>query len=227
MELDNFDLNRVCRMIPNKIKEVIESEFWRGKIFIAGGFIRDLIAGDKINDVDLFVNNKSDAELLLNILKENKKVVKTDNAFTIVDRLPIQIIHRWTFDNPEDVLKSFDFTICSATVYIDKNGIYKGICDDRFYKDLASKRLIYMNPVREEAAGGSLIRVLKFYKRGYNIPLNNLSQVISRLMIDANKCYEQKDIQHSLNMYINAKLFEVDPLAINQFDDTDEQTTEN
>ena len=219
IKLDNFDLNRVVRFLPSKIKSIMEQEFWRGKIFIAGGFIRDLVAGDKINDIDLFVNNKAEAELLLSVLQGDKKVISTENAFTICERLPIQIIHRWTFQKPEEVLLSFDFSVCSAAIYYSDNG-WEGICHERFYKDVASKRLIYLVPDREEAPGGSMIRILKFYKRGYNIPLNNLSKVVARMMKDAEDCYKHDDVEDSLKMYIDKALFEVDPLAIPMFDDS-------
>ena len=46
---------------------------------------------------------------------------------------------------------------------------------------MAAKRLVYLSPVRSEDAGGSILRVLKFYKRGYNIPLDSLAAVIGRL----------------------------------------------
>lgn len=219
IKLDNFDLNRVVRFLPLKIKSIMEQEFWRGKIFIAGGFIRDLVAGDKVNDIDLFVNNKAEAELLLSVLQGDKKVISTENAFTICERLPIQIIHRWTFQKPEEVLLSFDFSVCSAAIYYGDDG-WKGICHERFYKDIASKRLIYLVPDREEAPGGSMIRILKFYKRGYNIPLNNLSKVVARMMKDAENCYKQNDVEDSLKMYVDKTLFEVDPLAIPMFDDS-------
>lgn len=51
----------------------------------------------------------------------------------------------------------------------------------RFYPDLAAKRLTYCAPKRIEEAGGSLLRVLKFYRRGYIIPLDSLAAVIARL----------------------------------------------
>ena len=219
IKLDNFDLNRVVRFLPSKIKSIMEQEFWRGKIFIAGGFIRDLVAGDKINDIDLFVNNKAEAELLLSVLQGDKKVISTENAFTICERLPIQIIHRWTFQKPEEVLLSFDFSVCSAAIYYSDNG-WEGICHERFYKDVASKRLIYLVPDREEAPGGSMIRILKFYKRGYNIPLNNLSKVVARMMKDAEDCYKSDNVENRLKMHIDKALFEVDPLAIPMFDDS-------
>ena len=55
-------------------------------------------------------------------------------------------------------------------------------CDPRFYADLAAKRLVYRSPERNEDAGGSMLRVLKFYQRGYRIPLDSLGAVIARLI---------------------------------------------
>ena len=86
--------------------------------------------------------------------------------------------------------------------------------DDRFYADLAAKRLIYRSPLRNEDAGGSLLRVLKFYQRGYRIPLNSLGAVIARLVnaVDEEKIgafagnHEQK-----LAKVLTALLHEVDP----------------
>ena len=49
-------------------------------------------------------------------------------------------------------------------------GEYVGLCNIRFYPDLAARRLVYTSPLRNEDAGGSILRVLKFYQRGYRIP---------------------------------------------------------
>jgi len=96
--------------------------------------------------------------------------------------IPIQFIHRWTFDAPEKVIASFDFTIASAALWYEKRITDKGrwvsLCDDSFYADLAAKRLIYRSPVRVEDAGGSMLRVLKFYQRGYRMPLDSLGAVM-------------------------------------------------
>lgn len=133
----------------------------------------------------MFVKSKTDAELLSLKLSENKnKIYKTDNAFTITDLKPVvQIVFRWVFDKPEDVINSFDFTIaCAVFFYRDKKWL--GLVDNRFYRDLAAKRLVYRSPKRNEDAGGSALRVLKYYQKGYRIPLNSFGAVLARLLKD-------------------------------------------
>ena len=178
-----------------------------GKVFIGGGYVRAVVANEHVNDIDLFTTDKgsalSAARFLLG-LKEGeepgRKIHESANAFTVRGlRVPVQIIHRWTYTDPAALMQSFDFTIAMAgfwwaetgteETYIENNevktrpvGKWHSICDDRFYEDLAAKRLRYTSPQRNEDAGGSLLRVLKFYQKGYRIPLDSLGAVMARLV---------------------------------------------
>ena len=89
-------------------------------------------------------------------------------------------------------------------------------CDERFYIDLASKRLIYRHPIRNEDAGGSMLRVLKYYQKGYRIPLNSLGGVIARLVIALNKDKININNEEDVTMVLTGLLKEVDP-AIDPF----------
>jgi hypothetical protein len=51
-----------------------------------------------------------------------------------------------------------------------------------FYRDLAARRLRYTQPNRIEESGGSALRVLKYYTKGYRITLNSYAKVIARLV---------------------------------------------
>lgn len=208
--LNTYDLNWAIRRLPKNLKDLMLSEDWQGRIFISGGYIRAIVAGETINDIDVFVNSKNDAELLAYKLCDDKKqVVQTDNAFTIKGKLPIQIIHRWVFDKPEDVSNSFDFTICCAVIwYTDK---WNSFCDPNFYPDLAAKRLVYREPVRNEDAGGSMLRILKYYQRGYRIPLYSLAAVIARLVKGIDTSKQSLKDEKGVTIIINALLKEVDP----------------
>lgn len=210
MKLDIQDLRWAVRLLPNKIISVMKETEWKASIFIGGGFLRAIIANEKINDIDIFVKSEKDAELLAYKLCNNKSdVFKTENAYTIKDNVPIQIIHRWVFEKPEDVSNSFDFTISCAVIYFD--GEFNSFCDNRFYIDLAAKRLIYRRPQRNEDAGGSMLRVLKYYQKGYRIPLDSLGNVIARLVkdIDIERCKLTDEEQ--VGKVITGLLREVDP----------------
>jgi len=181
----------------------------------------------------------------LSIASENRKFIhESDNAYTITKyQTPIQIIHRWTFTGPRDAIMSFDFTISRAAFWWEN--VYKApheidpasgddtltplvdhersgwhsICDSRFYSDLAAKRLVYTMPIRNEDAGGSMLRVLKYYQRGYRMPIDSLGAVIARLAMGVRtRAIEENDpdrwylpIEVKLASELTKLLREVDP----------------
>lgn len=161
---------------------------WAGKIFVGGGFLRSIVSGDDTNDIDVFVPSKElgwELAKCLCLVTDGKDkaegVYKTDNAFTLLNYKPaIQIIHRWTFNFAAQVCQAFDFTCCCAVFWWD-GASWRSVCDERFYCDVAAKRLIYRAPTRNEDAGGSMLRVLKYYQKGYRIPLDSLANVMTRL----------------------------------------------
>ena len=209
-ELSWQDFQWCLRRTPRRVLELLQEK--PGAVFAGGGFVRAVIANESANDIDMFTTDKdsalSSARFLLS-LKENekpgRKIHESDNAFTVKGlRLPVQIIHRWVYTSPEQLMASFDFTIAMAGFWWEKTGDdieirrsmndepdevtnkkvgkWHSICDDHFYEDLAAKRLRYMSPQRNEDAGGSMLRVLKFYQRGYRIPLDSMGAVIARLV---------------------------------------------
>ncbi len=210
MQLDKQDLKWAITRLPSSLKKLMMEPEWNGNIFVGGGYLRCTVSGEKVNDVDVFVKSIKDAELLaFKLCQDKKDIVKTENAFTVKGKLPIQIIHRWVFEKPEDVSNSFDFSCCCAVISFDKE--WKSFCDDRFYIDIASKRLIYRSPVRNEDAGGSMLRVLKYYQKGYRIPLDSLGAVISRLVkaVDPNKV--DMSNEQAVAKVLTGLLREVDP----------------
>lgn len=181
MKLDNYDMQQAKRCLPMDLIKIMESADWAQKVFVGGGYLRAIVARESINDIDVFVSSKTEAELLARKLAGRDDIVTTDNAFTVKRKTPVQVIHRWVFEKAEDVANSFDFTVCCAVISC-KEGVWDSFCDDRFYTDLAAKRLVYRCPVINEDAGGSMIRVLKYYQKGYRTPLSSLAAVIARLV---------------------------------------------
>jgi len=181
-QLNEMDKMNVIGRLPRTVYDMLQGN--PGKLFVAGGMIRSCIAGETINDVDLFSATKDLADKLSGELAKDKNVKRYDSPFAYTIRptngLCIQFIHRWTFDNPLKCVDSFDFTIAKSAIWFE-DGQWKSYCHDSFYQDLAAKRLVYVSPVRDEEPGGSLLRVLKFYQKGYRIPLSSLAAVIARL----------------------------------------------
>lgn len=222
-QLDQHDLFLARSRLPKAVVTAMKS-CTRGlgfTPFIAGGFIRGVVAKEELSDIDLFVPSEQAGRQLAFELREQGaggRQVQTDNAITLYGGpLPIQIITRWTFEKPEDLIDSFDFTICQSAIWWDQvyekdKGKWSSMVGDRFYRDLAAKRLVYTSPDRKEDAGGSMLRVLKYYRRGYTIPLSDMGKVIARLYkgINPEKC--NMTDQEQVGMVIAGLLREVDPL---------------
>ena len=185
--LTPYDLSWAVRKIPAALQKIMKER--PGTVCVAGGFVRASVANEPINDIDVFCSSKEEAQqvkMTLLRLAGTKvgKVVQTENAITLTHfHLPIQIITRWTFTCSREVCDSFDFTCCRAAIFFSKKtNAWASMCDERFYPDLAARRLTYCNPDREEDAGGSALRVLKYYQRGYRIPLDSYAKIIARLV---------------------------------------------
>lgn len=204
------DLVWCLRRLPKCVFNLMKEE--KDSVMLAGGFIRACIANEKIIDIDLFVRQKENAKLYLRrLVKNSGYFIKTDNAYTVLcKKQTIQFIHKWVYDRPEDIIPSFDFTVARAVIWYDGTN-WSSLCDDRYYQDLAAKRLVYCSPTRIEEAGGSMLRVLKFYQRGYRIPLDSLGAVIARLnsAIDPVSCAALDENQ--MAYVLTGLLREVDP----------------
>jgi hypothetical protein len=157
------------------------------RVFIAGGFLRAIVARETPNDIDIFSQPGVDSKKLADqvaVTTELGEIVELDvhatsNAYS-VDTKPVstQVIRGWNFKTPFDCIKDFDFTICQAAIWWDV-GSWNSVCSDSFYPDLAARRLRYTRPVRAEAnAMTTAIRVLKFYERGYVIDTECFSRII-------------------------------------------------
>jgi len=220
--LQDYDVLRITRRLPSEVVDVLKA--YPEEVFLTGGFIRSVVAGEVINDIDLIVKDIHVAGVVAGQLQgsSKKKVVKTDNAYTITRFRPaVQVIHRWTYDSAAACLAEFDFTIaCSALWWAEKanggKGAWFSLCHSDFYADLAAKRLVYLAPKRHEDAGGSMLRLLKFYRRGYTAPLTTVAGVITRTVAGvqdralvrwADEDLEDEDIAR----YVTGLLHEVDP----------------
>jgi len=214
--LNPHDLLWCVRRLPKPVVALLKAH--PGAVFIAGGYVRSRVTGEHVNDIDLFVSSAEDAKrFALEVAGgDEKRLHITPNAITIKRISPtVQFIHRWTFAAPSDALASFDFTIAAAALWWDGSR-WQSLCDPDYYADLAAKRLIYRKPSRNEDAGGSMLRVLKFYQRGYRIPLDSLGAVVARLVQGVRPGTlpmgrSDGDMEAAWGMVLTGLLREVDP----------------
>jgi len=230
MELRTQDLQHVVSRLPKDVTKLIKER----SLFLGGGFVRATIAGEKPADIDLFGATKDQLEASARALADSRhgaRVHSSKNAFTVLSgsRMPVQMISRWLYTAPTDLMDSFDFTVAQAIIWYSKNeegegGQWLSCCHNDFYPDLAARRLVYCSPIRNEDAGGSILRVRKFLTRGYNIQAPALAAVIARLVskIDIGDPTTLRDEPY-MTKIVCGLLREVDPLvAVDGIDLIDE-----
>ena len=205
------DVKYVLNRLPKDVLHLMENHH----IFLAGGFIRSVIAGEKPNDIDLFGAVKLYLEEHAATLvrgRGNCRSVLSKNATTVLAHpyMPVQFIHRWLYANPLVLLDEFDFTIARAVIWRNSSKEWQSACDPDFYRDLAARRLVYRAPDRREDAGGSIMRVVKFLRRGYTIQTPSLARVITRL-VEGVDMDALPGAPGALEATLQALLIEVDP----------------
>jgi hypothetical protein len=182
------------------------------RLVLGGGFVRSTVSGEKPNDIDLFTQSAEDAKLFAGDLagagKRKKPPYETGNALSVklFPRHLVQYIHRWTYSTPWALLESFDFTIACSAIWFE-SGKWTSLIDDEFYSDLAAKRLTYRSPIRNEDSAGSLLRLLKFYARGFRVPLDSLGAIIARAV----KGLDTNQAEQELGNEITRRMRVVDP----------------
>lgn len=212
-ELTLHDLAYCVQRLPSCIRDLLKAH---RELFLAGGFVRSVVLGERVSDIDLFTDTKDHAVAFAGELEHIcARTIETDNAITVrlkTNPIPVQFIHRWRFNTPVECLESFDFTIARAAIWWSGGG-WASSCDPRFYADLAAKRLVYCSPQRNEDAGGSMLRVLKFYQRGYRIPLDSLGAVMARMFsaVDCTQHGAGASRELALAQILTGLLREVDP----------------
>lgn len=213
-ELAFNDLHLVVRRMPKDVQDALRDN--PGYLFVGGGFIRAVIGNEDVSDIDFFGKNRSvlqsaASRFTSSQFRDTARKLETKNAITLVQpgKTTLQFITRWLFSRAEDLVASFDFTVCQAAIWFE-DGRFRSLVSDDFYPDLAAKRLVYTAPERDEEAGGSMLRVIKYVKRGYRIQMPDLAAVMYRVVAK----YEPERGVIDMERFIQARMQEVDPLTV-------------
>lgn len=170
--LDGKTLNEAIEII---LGNSIEVGPW-----IAGGAIRRTLDERPLDsDIDVFFKNKEQMDFTITHLKHEgfKESKKTEHHVELVkDKLKIQCINFMYYDKVEDLLDSFDFTICQFAT--DGKHLYT---TPMALWDLARKRLV-INKITFGVA--TLRRLIKYQKQGYYACSGALTQLLEAIADD-------------------------------------------
>lgn len=125
--------------------------------YLSGGAITYIFTNKDINDYDIFFKHKEDIVRFLH--KESYGTnFKSDYAITIAKNgKTIQLIYKHEYPTAQDVLNSFDFSVCMGCYDFSTEEFVLG---DTFLEDLASNT-IHFNQ-KTDSPIMSLIRVKKY-----------------------------------------------------------------
>ena len=148
-----------------------------GSSFIAGGVFKDILEDRDPKDVDVFFYNAGGYNDMVERFRKSSKYkfrhhTHKSTAFehevsgTVVDLVCYQ------FGTPGEVIDRFDFTVCKAAMYNEKNGKTRFINHPAFRIDLDQK-ILRMPPVAGTfAADGLFNRIIRYTRYGYNIDVD-------------------------------------------------------
>lgn len=197
--LSNQDVERCVRSLSTIQREVLIE--YPEQTMVAGGFVRSVIAGDRIKDVDYFVPDLMTANKMVDFVYGRMRTIEalaqseaprhdTEKAVTIAHKnYPwSQFIHKWVYEDPSEILALFDFTVCQAAFWYGLDKRWRGICGSRFYPDLAARRLVYTNPIhRDDQDVRLILRIIKHLSLGYQLSGIDLAEVMTQIYVN---CHE-------------------------------------
>lgn len=172
------------RRSVTRLKEISDSPILGKKFvfWVAGGAVTAAVAGERINDYDIFSPHPQRIISELESQAEYVKGKSVEGFFTnFTDKYgnTIQVITRVAVESPRAIFEIFDYTIvCGAW---DGTTFY---CHDRFWQDIATRRLV-VNALPYPLK--SMERMAKYSSRGYRacpVGLMQLAQAINGLKID-------------------------------------------
>ena len=145
-------------------------------VWIAGGALREFYTVGKITkDIDLYFKNGDLFEIAKkHLLKNGGEITfETKNGTKIKYKNIYYDLIKIFYSSPQECIDNFDFTVCSCACSI-KDIYYH----ENFIEDLASKKLMFNNIIRPSS---SMIRVVKYIKKGYDIPYKNLQYLVNAI----------------------------------------------
>lgn len=92
------------------------------KGFIAGGCFKNILSGEKVKDIDIFFESESDFQEAVDLFNDEKHQKEGEKVW-------VEFIES-EFGKPEEILRSFDFTVAKMAYY--KEPKYEEKEDDYF-----------------------------------------------------------------------------------------------
>lgn len=189
-ELKPQHFQAVLDALPAGVK--VQMQLNQGRTYLAGGFIREIVIGNKPRDIDIFVPNEAEAKRLsaeyADEYPDKKfKPWKSEFAynFTAKGEFPIQWIFAVRYDpaitweqHQYAVIDSFDFSMSKVAVWFESDD-WHTFCNENFYEHVENRQLVFEPSYLDQGNLRALKRALKFAARGWTIDDENLATILT------------------------------------------------
>ena len=177
-QLKPWDVLRVLASLPDPVRRLMVSEPTR---VLAGGFIRDILAGDEPKDLDVFCATRQESDWCALLLAGPLGEVRNSTFSRTVDSdLPVQFVFYREFLDAEDLISQFDFRACAAGIYWCPNRReFVGVCVSGFYGDLEAKRLTFLHQQKDAGSLVPLKRALHLATKGWKLPDESVAGILT------------------------------------------------
>jgi len=139
--------------------------------FVAGGFVRDVIAGTVPRDLDVYARTHESASALETRLRQAEWFLDRMGMISTSWRNKrgqvVQVI-KTDVESADECIRRFDLTICCASIDLRTQETF---CGTTFVEDLNHKRLVMNQPAFPL---DTLRRVARFVSEGYTISSDQL-----------------------------------------------------
>lgn len=152
--------------------------------YLAGGAILSLVTNQEINDYDFYPKTGTKLfDIIYYLLIEEEMVLinESDKALTFKsknvktysgNRMIVQIIKFQTYNSPDEVFSTFDYTVCMGAYDCDTKEF---AFHESFYPDIAAKRINYNVDTNYPYA--SLARLKKYQEKGYSVSKSEMIKI--------------------------------------------------
>lgn len=150
-----------------------EVEMFKLQAILSGGAIASILNNEIPKDFDVYFMTKEVADIFRDKVERSKDCVSA-SEFAALHRSQVQIVSKF-FGAPEKVIAKFDFRH-ARNYWTYGSGL---ISNTESLRLVFEKRLVY-DPANEYPLS-SLMRVVKFAKRGWDINLRDMLMIVFKL----------------------------------------------
>jgi hypothetical protein len=170
---------------------------WNNGI-ICGGCFKNILTNTPYKDIDIFFRNETDYTFAIEQACKSSDYVylyelqKGKAYLHIPTMMRVEFCANY-FGSPQELIDSFDFTVCKYAYYEDKDGNYKSKVHPAFKDHVFYKVVEIDNSIPNPS--NALLRMIKYAQYGYHPTKNAIVKTLKEL----NKLDPEK-INYNLHM---------------------------